>query len=130
MLRQRSVLLHRLPRRCFLLAAFLALFCLSIEILRHGCGAADIAYTQDLDLKFAALVSNAQHVANVDITSGFGLYIVRMDTAEVTGLRCQSARFEKARGPQPLVDANGDFWEAGHQLYGSSGVEGFDVLQT
>lgn len=99
MLGQWSVLLHGLALGGLLLAALLALLGFAVERLRHRCRTAEVADAEDLDVEIATFVLDAQHVADVNITGWFGLDFVGPDAADVTGLRCQGTRFEKARRP-------------------------------
>jgi len=79
---------------------------LAKERLRHGRGAARRARKQNFDLEDAALVFNAQLVSCAYLAGRLGAHPVRLNAANVTGARGQSARFEEARGPKPFVDAN------------------------
>src|SRR6185503_6362760 len=60
---------------------------------------------EDHDVEFPTFVLHSQHIANANVTGGFGLHFVRPNPAKVAGLSCQSARLEETRGPEPLVDA-------------------------
>jgi hypothetical protein len=104
---QGSVLLHGFSLGGFALALFLARFCFAIEGLGNGGGTADFTEVKDFDVKFAALVSDAEHVAYTDIARGLGFDLVGADAAEIAGLGGESARLEEARSPKPPVDADG-----------------------
>ena len=104
---KRRVLLHRFALGGFALPLFLAGFGFAVEGLRHCRRTAHFAQLQNLDVKLAAFVFDAQHVADADIARGLGFNFVGVDAAQVAGLGSEGARLEKARSPQPLVDANG-----------------------
>jgi hypothetical protein len=84
-----------------------ALLGFTIESLRNGCGAADIAEIENFNLEFAAIVGDAEADSDVDFASGFSGLSVELNSAEFTGLGGERAGFEEARSPEPFVDAYG-----------------------
>jgi hypothetical protein len=100
-------LLHGFSLGGFAQALFLAGLGFTVEGLGDGGGTADITQLQDFDVKFAALVSDAEHVPYADIFRGLGFDLVGMDAAEIAGLGGLGARLEEARSPKPLIDADG-----------------------
>ena len=107
MLRQRRVLLHGLALFGEFEARFAAGIRLAVERLGNGGGAAHLAEFQNLDLEQAAFIFNLQHVAGVDIARWLGAHAAGEDAADVAGLAGEGAGLEEARGPEPLVDADG-----------------------
>ena len=81
-----SVLLHGFSLGGFALSLFLACFGFAIEVLGNGGGTADFTEVQDFDVKFAALVFDAKHVAYTDIARGLGFDFVGVNAAEIAGL--------------------------------------------
>jgi hypothetical protein len=115
--RQRRILLHSFTFGGFALALLLAGFGFAIQGLRNGGRTAHIGYLQDFNMKFAALVADAEHVAEMDLARRFGFYFVGTNTAKVAGFGGEGARLEETGGPEPLVDANGVFvlpWDQGN----------------
>ena len=107
MLRQRRKLLHGFALFSEFETRFAAGFSLAVERLRDGGGAAHLAEYQNFNLEQPAFIFNLQHVAGVDIACGLGAYAAGENAANVAGLAVQGAGLEEARGPEPLVNADG-----------------------
>jgi len=101
-----SVLLHGFSLGGFALALFFAGFGFAVEGLRNGGGTADFTEVQDFNVKLAALVLDAKHVAYPHIAGGLDSDFVGVNPAEIAGLGGEGARLEEARNPKPLVDAD------------------------
>jgi hypothetical protein len=71
----------------------------AVKGLRHGCGTADSADQQNLNLKNPTLVFNAELVAGANLAGRLGSLAVRLNAANVAGSRGYSACLEEARGP-------------------------------
>jgi len=83
---QGRELLHGFAFSGFAPALFLAGIGFAVEGLGNGGGTTDIAQLQDFDMKFAAFVADAEHVANADIAGRLGFDLIGMDAAEIAGL--------------------------------------------
>jgi hypothetical protein len=89
------------------LAELSAGFGFAVESLGDGGWAADIAEEQDFYVKFSAVVGHAEHVGDANLTRWFGGLIVGLHASELAGAGREGASFEKARGPEPFIDADG-----------------------
>jgi len=76
---------HRLTRFGQLDAKRAALFCLLVETLRNWGRSASFTEQQDVDLKFPAVVLDAQMVADVNIAGWLRGLSIRLDPAEFAG---------------------------------------------
>ena len=76
MLWQRREFLHCLALRSFLLPQFLAGLGLAVEGLCHSSRTAHLAQMQNLYVKLAALIANAQHVSDANVPRRFCLDLV------------------------------------------------------
>ena len=77
-----------------------------VEGLGDGGGSADFAEGEDFDFEFSTFIFDGELVADTDFVSRARGLLVRLDAAEIAGLRCEGAGFEEARGPEPFVDAH------------------------
>ena len=82
----RSELLHGLALGGELEARFFAGFGFSVEGLGDGGGAAHLAEGENLDVEFAALIADVEHVVDADVAGWLGLDFVGVDAAEIAGL--------------------------------------------
>src|SRR5579883_1918846 len=83
-----------------------ALFGFAIERLRDGSRSSHFAEFENFNVKFAAVVLNAKHIAGLDVASGLGGLAVEIDPSEFAGARRDRACFEESRSPEPFVDAH------------------------
>jgi len=98
------------PKQAAIFDCFSTRFCagfgLAVEGLRDRGGTALLAQRNHFNLEFGGLILDLQHVANAHLASRFGADTIGHDATHLAGFRGQLARLEKARGPQPLVDAS------------------------
>ena len=99
MFRQRRKFLHRLAFFLELQPRRDARFGLAVKRLRHRRRSAHLAQQQHLNLKFAALVFDQQHVAHAHLARRLGLDAVHVNAPQVAGLLSQRPRLEEAGGP-------------------------------
>ena len=92
---------------CRFQARFLAGFGFTIQRLRHGGRATDLAEQQDFHMKFAAIVGDPQHVTDADFACRLGRLAVGLNPAQLTRPRRESSRLEEACSPEPFVDSYG-----------------------
>ena len=85
-----------------------------------AAGPSHFAQEEYFDLEVAAFIFYVEHVAGMDLSGGFGGLSIAVDAAEFTGAGGKRARFEKAGGPEPLVDSDArhDFIVAGDKVVG------------
>jgi hypothetical protein len=88
------------------LAQLSARLCLAVESLSDGSWAAKVAELKDFDLKVAAIVGDAQPIADANFAGSFGWLAVGLDASEFTSARSKGASLEEARGPKKFVDAD------------------------
>ncbi len=81
----------------------------AIKLLGDGSRTAEIAERQDFDLEVAAFGFDGEQVADADFAGRARGLLVRLNPAEVAGLRREGAGFEEARRPEPFVESR-----AGH----------------
>ena len=77
------------------------------ERLGYGCGASCFAQEDYFDFEFGGIVFDPEHVADAHVACRLGKVRVGLDTAHLAGLLREGAGLEEARGPEPLVDADG-----------------------
>lgn len=72
---------------------------------------ADVTEEENFDFEIAAFGLDLEHIADVNFVGRLDRLVLRLDSAEFTGVRGQAALLEEASGPEPFVYAN-----AGHTL--------------
>ena len=76
---------HCLALGCGLQAQFAARISFAVERLGHCCRATHFAQGEDFDFKFAGVVSDAQHVADVNFAGGFRRLPVGLNASQAAG---------------------------------------------
>lgn len=78
----------------------------AVKGLGHGSWASGVAKHKHFDFEITAIVSDAQHVPDVDFAGGLGGLIVALDSTELTGACGERSGFEEAAGPEIFVNSN------------------------
>jgi hypothetical protein len=111
-LRRRAKDHPRLALLSSLNSQFAAGFALAIERLRNCRRTTHLAQKQDFQFEISRFCLDVQEVANVYLACRLGRLPIRLNPAEITRARGQSACLEKSRCPQPLINTN-----AGHDSF-------------
>jgi hypothetical protein len=90
---------------CGFQSRFFAFFGFAVKRLRHRRWPAYFAEQQNVYLKVAAIVSDLQLVAHMDLARRLGGLPIRLNPAQITCSRRQSASLEKPGRPKPFIDA-------------------------
>jgi len=85
---------------------FATRFSFAVERLRDRCRTTNFAQKQDFHFEIAAFSLDVQHVTRVDFAGRLSSLMIALNPAEIACARCQTARFKKARCPQPFIDTN------------------------
>src|SRR5579862_2163828 len=85
------------------LARFAAGLCLLVKRLRHRGGTADLTDTGHLNFELAAVVADAQHIAESNFACRFGELAVGENPPQLTGFLGQGPGLEETGRPQPGI---------------------------
>ena len=88
------------------LSRFAAFVGFAVKFLGFRPGTAKLAEAEDLDGEIAGIVGDFEHVAEADIARRLHRLMICFDASEFASFFGERASLEKARGPQPDVDAN------------------------
>lgn len=89
----------------YFLAQVAAGFSFPVKRLRHRGWPANLAESENFDLKVSTIIGHAQPVADANLARGLGGLAIGLNSAQFAGLRRQRPCLEKSRGPEPFVHA-------------------------